>query len=91
MVTPEDVARVRDAGGRLVVSPNCDRAVIAATRAAGMTSFPGIMTPTEAFTALNAGADGFGIGSALYAPGMAAAAVGARARALVAAHDESPA
>ena len=52
----EDVARVRDAGGQIVVSPGGDPAVIAATVAAGMISAPGYFTPTEAFAALNAGA-----------------------------------
>jgi 2-keto-3-deoxy-6-phosphogluconate aldolase len=52
------VAAVAAAGGRLVVSPDTDRAVIAASKAAGMTSLPGCFTATEAFTALAAGAGG---------------------------------
>ena len=52
----EDVARVRDAGGRIVVSPGGDAEVIAATVAAGMISAPGYFTPTEGFAALKAGA-----------------------------------
>ena len=52
----EDVARVRDAGGGIVVSPGCDPEVIAATAAAGMISAPGYFTPSEAFAALKAGA-----------------------------------
>lgn len=51
-----DVRRVQDAGGVLVVSPNCAVPVIAASVAAGLVSAPGIFTPTEAFTALDAGA-----------------------------------
>ena len=51
-----DVRRVQDAGGVLVVSPNCAVPVIAATVAAGLISAPGIFTPTEAFAALDAGA-----------------------------------
>lgn len=51
-----DVARVRDAGGQMVISPNTDTDVIAATAAAGMTSLPGYFTPSEAFAALSAGA-----------------------------------
>lgn len=51
-----DVARVRDAGGQIVVSPGGDPAVIAATVAAGMISAPGYFTPTEGFAALKAGA-----------------------------------
>jgi 2-dehydro-3-deoxyphosphogalactonate aldolase len=58
VLTPDEVARVREAGGRLVVSPDMNPAVIAATKAAGMVSIPGVMTPTECFAALRAGADG---------------------------------
>ncbi|WP_304620035.1 2-dehydro-3-deoxy-6-phosphogalactonate aldolase [Paracoccus sediminilitoris] len=58
VLTPDQVQSVAEAGGRMVLSPNCDAAVIQATRAAGMDSFPGIMTPSEAFVALNAGASG---------------------------------
>ncbi|MEM1387881.1 MAG: 2-dehydro-3-deoxy-6-phosphogalactonate aldolase [Pseudomonadota bacterium] len=53
----DDVARLRDVGGHMVVSPNSDPAVIAATKAAGMNSYPGVMTPTECFAAIHAGAD----------------------------------
>ena len=53
---PADVARVRDAGGRLVVSPDTNPEVIAATAAAGMVSCPAFFTPSEAFTALRSGA-----------------------------------
>ena len=135
VLTPAQVQSVFDAGGRMVLSPNCDADVIRATRAAGMDSFPGIMTPSEAFVALNAGASGlklfpgeligpkglramrailpagtamwavggvsvdnmgewhqagaagFGIGSSLYKPGDDAAAVTAKAQAMVAAWD----
>lgn len=52
----EQVERVRDAGGQLVVSPSTAPPVIAATVAAGMVSCPGFFTPSEAFTALDAGA-----------------------------------
>ena len=51
-----DVAAVKAAGGCLVVSPNTNAAVITATVAAGMISVPGYSTPTEAFTAIHAGA-----------------------------------
>ena len=54
----DDVARVRDAGGELVVSPNTDDLVIAATVAAGLISLPGYFTPSEGFAALKAGAHG---------------------------------
>ena len=50
------VADVQAAGGRLIVSPNTNADVIAATVAAGLVSCPGFFTPTEAFAALAAGA-----------------------------------
>ncbi|WP_375397620.1 2-dehydro-3-deoxy-6-phosphogalactonate aldolase [uncultured Sphingomonas sp.] len=129
----DDVARVADAGGGIVVSPGADSAVIAASARAGLVSAPGYFTPTEAFAALDAGAhvlklfpaeaappavvkaqravlpkdvplvmvggitpdkmaayadagaNGFGLGGALYKPGQTAAQVGAQARGFVAA------
>jgi 2-dehydro-3-deoxyphosphogalactonate aldolase len=53
----EQVAQVAATGAKLIVSPNCNPAVIRAAKAAGMESFPGVMTPTEAFAAIEAGAD----------------------------------
>ena len=58
VLTVQDVDAVRQAGGTLIVSPNCDTDVIRATKALGMASWPGVMTPTECFAALKAGADG---------------------------------
>ena len=135
VLTEAEVAAVAAAGGRLIVSPNCDPAVIAATKARGLHSWPGVMTPTECLAALRAGADGlklfpgsligpaglkaisvvlppgtqvyavggagpenfaawraagadgFGIGTALYQPGMAVAEVADRAAKIVAAFD----
>ncbi|UUX98884.1 2-dehydro-3-deoxy-6-phosphogalactonate aldolase [Sphingomonas sp. J315] len=131
-----DVAAVAGAGGTLVISPNANPLVIAATAARGLVSLPGIATPTEAFAALDAGATalklfpaeaasptvlramravlpksarvlpvggiepgnmkpwldagaaGFGLGSALYRPGLSAAEVGDRAATFVAAIGE---
>ena len=54
----EQVARLREAGGRLVVMPHTDPEVIKAAKAAGMACLPGVATPSEAFAALRAGADG---------------------------------
>ena len=130
-----DVDTLHNMGAHMVVSPDTNAAVITATKQAGMLSFPGVMTPTECFTALHAGADGlklfpasllgvsglkaisavlpeatktfavggvgpndfadwfaagvtgFGIGSALYKPGMSVADVAARAVDMVAAYD----
>lgn len=52
------VERLASIGAQLVVSPNCDAEVIAKTKELGMLSFPGVVTPTECFAALKAGADG---------------------------------
>lgn len=139
VLTVADVAAVQGAGGTLIVSPNCDPEVIAATKARSMDSWPGVMTPSECFAALKAGADGlkifpasligpegvkamravlpratpvyavggagpdnfaewikagangFGIGTAIYTPGLSVAEVTARAQAIVKAYDEATA
>jgi 2-dehydro-3-deoxyphosphogalactonate aldolase len=133
VLTTDDVDRVADAGGRLVLAPNLDPAVVHQTKARGLLSVPGVATPSEGFAALAASADalklfpaevlgppvlkawravfppgtamlpvggvgvanlaafkaagavGAGIGSSLYAPGVALDELGRRARALVAA------
>jgi 2-dehydro-3-deoxyphosphogalactonate aldolase len=136
VLSPAMVDDVAAAGGRLIVMPHGDTAVIAAAKRAGLLCVPGVSTPTEAFAALNAGADalkifpaelipppivkawravlpaavallpvggiepgtmaayvaagarGFGIGSALYAPGRDAAETSRRAKAFAQAwHD----
>jgi len=135
VLTAEQVKDVANAGGKLIVSPNCDRDVIATTKAQGLLSYPGVITPTECFAALNAqadglkffpafllgvqglqalravlpsdtdvymvggvatnnlrewikaGANGFGIGTALYKPGRTANEVATIARELVSAYD----
>jgi len=56
VLTPEEVSAVAARGGQMIVSPNMDEAVIAASVASGLASLPGISTPSEAFAALRAGA-----------------------------------
>ena len=58
VLTVDDVSRLDDAGGRLMVSPNVDVPVIEAARARGMVTLPGVFTPTEALAAARAGATG---------------------------------
>ncbi len=57
VLTPDQVSEVAAAGGTFVVSPNMEPEVIRATKRHGLTSYPGVMTPTECFSALAAGAD----------------------------------
>ena len=138
VMTVAQVSDVAAAGGRLVVMPHADVSVIRAAKAAGLVCVPGVATPTEAFAALAAGADGlklfpaeqasprvlkawravlpkavavlpvggitpdtmaawvtagasgFGIGSALYAPGVDIDEVGRRARTFAQAWAEMP-
>ena len=137
VLSVQAVNEVAAAGGTLIVSPNADPSVIAHTKSLGLQSWPGVMTPTECFAALAAGADGlkffpgnlvgpdglkairavlpkgtrcfavggagpanfaqwiaagadgFGIGTALYTPGLTPAEVGARARTIVTAYREA--
>lgn len=63
-----EVAAVREAGGRLIVMPHSDTRVIGAAKAAGMFAVPGMFTPTEAFAALDAGADALKLFPAEAAP-----------------------
>jgi len=129
VLTAEQIEQVAAAGGRLLVMPHGDPALIRAAKARGLLCVPGVATPTEAFAALAAGADalklfpaealppqvvkawravlptevwllpvggiapatmtpylaaganGFGLGSALYRAGMSAAEVASSARA----------
>jgi 2-dehydro-3-deoxyphosphogalactonate aldolase len=53
-----DVARVRDAGGRLIVMPHADTAIVREAKRQQMICLPGGATPTEAFASLAVGADG---------------------------------
>lgn len=61
VLTVQAVQDVAHVGGKLIVSPNADIAVIAQTKRLGLQSFPGVLTPTECFAALHAGADGLKI------------------------------
>lgn len=58
VLNPQQVKDVHGAGGRLVVAPNFNPAVVAQALALGMVVLPGVTTPTEAFAALDAGAHG---------------------------------
>lgn len=58
VLEPAQVQQVAEAGGQLIVSPDCNPDVVRETKRLGLQSYPGVMTPTEAFAALRAGADG---------------------------------
>lgn len=58
MLNTDDVDAVHEAGGRLMVSPNCEPGVIRHAVEKGQLALPGVATPTEAFRALDAGAHG---------------------------------
>lgn len=57
VLSVEAAREVADAGGQLVISPNTNIKVIAETKTLGLLSLPGFFTPSEAFAALDAGAD----------------------------------
>lgn len=57
VMTEADVAGVAKAGGRLIVTPHADPALVRAAKAAGLFAVPGFFTPAEAFALLAAGAD----------------------------------
>jgi 2-dehydro-3-deoxyphosphogalactonate aldolase len=56
VLDPDDVRRIKDVGGRIIVSPSTDTAVIEASVREGLVAAPGYFTPSEAFLALRAGA-----------------------------------
>ncbi len=58
VLTEAEVDEVTATGAKLMIAPNCAPPVIAAAKARGLIALPGVATPTEAFTALAAGADG---------------------------------
>ncbi len=74
VLEPEDVDRLRDAGGRLMVSPNIDEAVLRRAVELGLVTLPGVFTATEALAALRCGASALKIfpASALGPGGLAA-------------------
>jgi 2-dehydro-3-deoxyphosphogalactonate aldolase len=57
----QDVREIASAGGRIVVSPSFDAEVVQETKSLNMASWPGVLSPTECFAALKAGADGLKI------------------------------
>lgn len=61
VLTPSDVRNVHAAGGQLIISPNFNPAVVAEAVRLGLICLPGIVTATEAFAALEAGATGLKI------------------------------
>ncbi|NVK01899.1 MAG: 2-dehydro-3-deoxy-6-phosphogalactonate aldolase [Oceanospirillaceae bacterium] len=58
VLNTEQVEAVAATGAKLIVSPNTNAAVIRRTRELGLYSYPGVMTPTECFAAIEAGATG---------------------------------
>ena len=58
VLQPSEVDRVKAAGGKLIVSPNTNPDVIRRSKAEGLVALPGFATATEAFAAIDAGADG---------------------------------
>jgi len=57
----DEVKDIAAIGAKIIVSPNCDPEIIEATKALGMISYPGCLTPSECFSALKHGADGIKI------------------------------
>lgn len=57
VLSEADVIDVANAGGQIVLSPNCNIQVIKKTKELNMLSIPGVFSPTEAFLALDTGAD----------------------------------
>jgi 2-dehydro-3-deoxyphosphogalactonate aldolase len=57
VTAPDHVLKVGEVGGRLIVMPHADAAVVRAAKAGGLYAVPGFATPTEAFAMIAAGAD----------------------------------
>ncbi len=56
VLSEQDVNVLKEHGGSISVSPDCNPAVIARAISLGIDPLPGVFTPTEAFTAIRAGA-----------------------------------
>lgn len=61
VLTTQQVDQLVDVGARLMVSPNCNQAVIAHAAGMGMVTLPGVFTASEMFAAIEAGASGLKI------------------------------
>ncbi len=57
LTDPRHVAEVAAAGGKLIVTPHADTAIVREAKSAGLIAVPGFFTPAEAFALLHAGAD----------------------------------
>lgn len=75
VLSVQDVDAVKEAGGRLIVSPHCAPDVISHAAQHGMIALPGVATPTEAFQALAAGAHGLKLFPAEMIPPAAVKAI----------------
>lgn len=75
VLTVQDVDAVKEAGGRLIVSPHCAPDVISHAARQGMIALPGVATPTEGFQALAAGAHGLKLFPAEMIPPAAVKAI----------------
>lgn len=75
VLSVQDVDAVKEAGGRLIVSPHCAPEVISHAAKNGMVALPGVATPTEAFQALAAGAHGLKLFPAEMIPPAAVKAI----------------
>jgi 2-dehydro-3-deoxyphosphogalactonate aldolase len=58
VLSAQEVRDVASAGGKIIVSPNFDAEVVRETKSLKLESWPGVLTPSECFAALRAGADG---------------------------------
>ena len=61
VLSVQHVREIASAGGRLIVSPSFDAEVVQETKSLNMASWRGVLSPTECFAALKAGADGLKI------------------------------